>query len=66
MLTVEEVLLDLQEQIYTSKALRTDVYRTEGEGALVVAEGMPVQQGYIILQIPEFALHTGNKLSINF
>jgi hypothetical protein len=65
-MTVDDILLDIQRQIFESKGIRTDIHYKQGKGVLVVPENAPLHPNNVMLSIPEIFLFTGNNLTINF
>jgi hypothetical protein len=50
------ILTLLQSQIHARDGIRTDVYYTEGKGALFIREGADLRPDNVILAVPDLTL----------
>lgn len=62
----QEILADVQRQIFENNGMRTDVYYTEGKGAIVVPEFAPLNFFNIIIKIPAYVINSGGKINVQF
>jgi hypothetical protein len=61
---IEEIVNDLQQQVFDKHGIRTDVHIKEGVGILVTPENAPLVHRNVVLAIPWHVLMFGN-ITIN-
>jgi hypothetical protein len=49
-MTVEEILIDIQEQVFKVKGQRTDAHYKQGKGVIFVPEGYPLSPQLLAYQ----------------
>jgi hypothetical protein len=63
---IQNALLNIQEQLFNSKGVRTDILYEEGKGAIIFNEGSQMIPQNAIVAIPEHMLYFGNGIRFNF
>jgi len=53
---MNNVLLEIQREMFLLKGIRTDVHYSEGQGALVVPEGAELTPQNVIMAVPDVEL----------